>query len=148
MKVMYKPYIHYWSISQRNVLKTVCLCPLCLLCNIGVCWSFLACSYHDHHLFIFFPPLLLKCGGTLQFSKDIAKVKDDKEWEIIETRKALSRTGPIEYKPKKISLEEELKVKCFFWHKSIYSQGHLQLTSLFFCNVGFARESGHKQLRV
>ncbi|KAF5453428.1 hypothetical protein F2P56_028330 [Juglans regia] len=44
------------------------------------------------------------------FSKDIAKVKDDQEWEITETRKALSRTGPIEaYKPRKISLEEELK---------------------------------------
>ncbi|WRX12736.1 Cytochrome c oxidase assembly protein COX16 - like 1 [Theobroma cacao] len=44
------------------------------------------------------------------FSKDIAKVKDDQEWEIIETRKALSRTGPIDaYNPKKISLEEELK---------------------------------------
>ncbi|KAK3408947.1 hypothetical protein EUGRSUZ_J01081 [Eucalyptus grandis] len=43
-------------------------------------------------------------------SKDIAKVKDDNEWEIIEERKALSRTGPIEaYKPRKISLEEELK---------------------------------------
>ncbi|KAK3005318.1 hypothetical protein RJ639_017003 [Escallonia herrerae] len=41
---------------------------------------------------------------------DIAKVKDDQEWDIIETRKALSRTGPVEaYKPKKISLEEELK---------------------------------------
>ncbi|KAL0002829.1 hypothetical protein SO802_016610 [Lithocarpus litseifolius] len=48
-------------------------------------------------------------GHLLQGSKDIAKVKDDKEWEIIETRKALSRTGPIQYKPKKISLEEELK---------------------------------------
>ncbi|XP_015877203.2 uncharacterized protein LOC107413700 isoform X1 [Ziziphus jujuba] len=46
----------------------------------------------------------------IQGSKDIAKVKDDQEWEIIETRKALSRTGPIEaYKPKKISLDEELK---------------------------------------
>ncbi|KAG2663494.1 hypothetical protein I3760_16G032600 [Carya illinoinensis] len=45
-----------------------------------------------------------------QFSNDIAKVKDDQEWEIIETRKALSRMGPVEaYKPKKISLEEELK---------------------------------------
>lgn len=44
-------------------------------------------------------------------SKDVAKVKDDQEWEIIEERKALSRTGPIEaYKPKNISLEEELKV--------------------------------------
>ncbi|XVF75563.1 hypothetical protein PTKIN_Ptkin13bG0196800 [Pterospermum kingtungense] len=50
-------------------------------------------------------------GHLLQGSKDIAKVKDDQEWEIIETRKALSRTGPIDaYKPKKISLEEELKV--------------------------------------
>ncbi|KAK9187117.1 hypothetical protein WN944_018508 [Citrus x changshan-huyou] len=42
--------------------------------------------------------------------KDIAKVKDDQEWEIIEARKALSRTGPVDaYKPKNISLEEELK---------------------------------------
>ncbi|XP_014627815.1 uncharacterized protein LOC114402601 isoform X2 [Glycine soja] len=42
-------------------------------------------------------------------SKDIAKVKDDREWEIIETRKALSRTGPVNaYNPKKISLEDEL----------------------------------------
>ncbi|XP_042476580.1 uncharacterized protein LOC122058138 [Macadamia integrifolia] len=49
-------------------------------------------------------------GHLLQGSKDVAKVKDDQEWEIIETRKALSRTGPVEaYKPKKISLEEELK---------------------------------------
>ncbi|KAL8139878.1 hypothetical protein V2J09_005899 [Rumex salicifolius] len=46
----------------------------------------------------------------LQGSKDIAKVKDDQEWEIIEERKALSRTGPVNaYKPKKISMEEELK---------------------------------------
>ncbi|XP_062154407.1 uncharacterized protein LOC133862582 isoform X2 [Alnus glutinosa] len=59
----------------------------------------------------------MKCCSILSnilfyfpFSKDIAKVKDDQEWEIIETRKALSRTGPIDaYKPKKISLEEELK---------------------------------------
>ncbi|XVE68871.1 hypothetical protein DITRI_Ditri09bG0104600 [Diplodiscus trichospermus] len=49
-------------------------------------------------------------GHLLQGSKDIAKVKDDQEWEIIQTRKALSRTGPVDaYKPKKISLEEELK---------------------------------------
>ncbi|KAK7395946.1 hypothetical protein VNO78_16575 [Psophocarpus tetragonolobus] len=46
----------------------------------------------------------------LQGSKDIAKVKDDQEWEIIETKKALSRTGPMNaYNPKKISLEDELK---------------------------------------
>ncbi|KAK2993117.1 hypothetical protein RJ640_021789 [Escallonia rubra] len=52
----------------------------------------------------------LGLGHLLQGSKDIAKVKDDQEWDIIETRKALSRTGPVEaYKPKKISLEEELK---------------------------------------
>ncbi|XP_057535703.1 uncharacterized protein LOC130813828 [Amaranthus tricolor] len=49
-------------------------------------------------------------GHLLQGSKDIAKVKDDKEWEIIEERKALSRIGPVNaYNPKKISLEEELK---------------------------------------
>uniref|UniRef100_A0A9I9D3K5 Uncharacterized protein n=1 Tax=Cucumis melo TaxID=3656 RepID=A0A9I9D3K5_CUCME len=42
--------------------------------------------------------------------KDIAKVKDDQEWEITEMREALSRTGPIDaYKPKNISLEEELR---------------------------------------
>ncbi|GAA0165353.1 hypothetical protein LIER_43712 [Lithospermum erythrorhizon] len=52
----------------------------------------------------------LRLGHLLQGSKDIAKVKDDQEWEIIETRKALSRTGPVNaYNPKKISLEEELK---------------------------------------
>ncbi|TKY51593.1 mitochondrial membrane [Spatholobus suberectus] len=52
----------------------------------------------------------LGLAQLLQGSKDIAKVKDDQEWEIIETRKALSRTGPVHaYNPKKISLEEELK---------------------------------------
>ncbi|KAF8396558.1 hypothetical protein HHK36_018182 [Tetracentron sinense] len=49
-------------------------------------------------------------SSTEWFSKDVAKVKDDHEWEIFETKKALSRTGPVEgYKPKKISLEEELE---------------------------------------
>ncbi|KAK9058362.1 hypothetical protein SSX86_023203 [Deinandra increscens subsp. villosa] len=52
----------------------------------------------------------LGLGHLLQGSKDIAKVKDDQEWEILETKKALSRTGPIEaYKPKNLSIEEELK---------------------------------------
>lgn len=47
----------------------------------------------------------------MSFSKDIAKVKDDQEWEITETREALSRTGPVgAYNPKTVSLEEELKV--------------------------------------
>ncbi|XP_068665786.1 uncharacterized protein [Aristolochia californica] len=46
----------------------------------------------------------------LQGGKEVAKVKDDQEWAIIETTKALSRTGAVEgYKPKKISLEEELR---------------------------------------
>ncbi|XP_058094469.1 uncharacterized protein LOC131240341 [Magnolia sinica] len=49
-------------------------------------------------------------GHLLHGSKEVAKVKDDHEWEIIETTQALSRTGPVDgYKPKKISLEEELK---------------------------------------
>ncbi|XP_057428035.1 uncharacterized protein LOC130721286 [Lotus japonicus] len=53
----------------------------------------------------------LGLAHLLQGSKDIAKVKDDQEWEIIEARKALSRTGPVDaYQPKKISLEDELKV--------------------------------------
>ncbi|EHA8586888.1 putative cytochrome c oxidase assembly protein cox16, mitochondrial [Cocos nucifera] len=43
-------------------------------------------------------------------SKEVTKEKDDLEWEIIETTKALTRTGPKDgYEPKKISLEEELK---------------------------------------
>ncbi|KAL6226658.1 hypothetical protein ACLB2K_000619 [Fragaria x ananassa] len=46
-------------------------------------------------------------GHLIQGSKDVAKFKDDQEWEIIETRKALSWTGP--YKPNKISLDQELK---------------------------------------
>ncbi|PKA64801.1 hypothetical protein AXF42_Ash016832 [Apostasia shenzhenica] len=46
----------------------------------------------------------------IQGSKEVSKEKDDLEWDIIETTKALTRTGPTTgYKPKKISLEEELK---------------------------------------
>jgi len=45
------------------------------------------------------------------YSKEITKEKDDLEWDIIENTKALSREGPVgSYKPKKLSLEEELKV--------------------------------------
>ncbi|KAL1295236.1 hypothetical protein AAHE18_19G197400 [Arachis hypogaea] len=52
----------------------------------------------------------LGLGHLLQGSKDIAKVKDDQEWEITEARKALSRLGPVyAYNPKTISLEDELK---------------------------------------
>lgn len=42
----------------------------------------------------------------------MTKEKEDMEWEVVETTKALSRTGPVEgaYKPKKLSLEDELKV--------------------------------------
>lgn len=47
------------------------------------------------------------------FSKDIAKVKDDQEWEIIAMKKALSRAGPLNaYNPKNISLEDEIEVFC------------------------------------
>lgn len=47
-------------------------------------------------------------------SKEVTKEKEDIEWEFVETTKALSRTGPVEgaYKPKKLSLEDELKVCC------------------------------------
>ncbi|XP_072981965.1 uncharacterized protein [Typha latifolia] len=52
----------------------------------------------------------LGLAHLIQGSKEVTKEKDDLEWEIIETTKALSRTGPMEgYKPKKLSLEEELK---------------------------------------
>ncbi|CAH9115359.1 unnamed protein product, partial [Cuscuta europaea] len=48
-----------------------------------------------------------------QFSKDITKVKDDREREIIESRKALSREGPVNaHNPRKINLENELKSPC------------------------------------
>ncbi|CAA6666893.1 unnamed protein product [Spirodela intermedia] len=44
-------------------------------------------------------------------SKEVTKEKDNIEWELLETTKALTRTGPMEgYKPKKFSLEEELKM--------------------------------------
>lgn len=53
----------------------------------------------------------LGLSQLLQGSKDIAKVKDDQEWEIIETRKALSRTGPLDaYQHKHTSIQDELKV--------------------------------------
>ncbi|RCV20436.1 hypothetical protein SETIT_4G055700v2 [Setaria italica] len=47
----------------------------------------------------------------IQGSKEVTKEKEDIEWEVVETTKALSRTGPVEgaYKPKKLSLEDELK---------------------------------------
>ena len=46
------------------------------------------------------------------FSKEVTKEKEDMEWEVVETTKDLSRTGPMEgaYKPKNLSLEDELKV--------------------------------------
>ncbi|CAN6190571.1 unnamed protein product [Urochloa humidicola] len=47
----------------------------------------------------------------IQGSKEVSKEKEDIEWEVVETTKALSRIGPVEgaYKPKKLSLEDELK---------------------------------------
>ncbi|KAK1308737.1 hypothetical protein QJS10_CPA09g02067 [Acorus calamus] len=53
----------------------------------------------------------LGLGHLIQGGKEVAKEKDEREWEIIETTKALSRTGPtnLAYNPKKLSLEEELK---------------------------------------
>lgn len=52
-------------------------------------------------------------------SKEVTKEKEDIEWEVVETTKALSRTGPVEgaYKPKKLSLEDELKVCCIHMYK-------------------------------
>lgn len=63
----------------------------------------------DHFVFCL-PDMFVSDARCFLFSKEVAKVKDDHEWEIIETTKALSRTGPLGYKPNKISLEEELKV--------------------------------------
>lgn len=53
-------------------------------------------------------------------SKEVTKEKEDIEWEVVETTKALSRTGPVEgaYKPKKLSLEDELKVAAFICRKN------------------------------
>ncbi|CAI9787201.1 unnamed protein product [Fraxinus pennsylvanica] len=81
--------------------------------TIGDIWGLRQCALMDMALEegeIYVYSKLLDVLQIYLFSKDIAKVKDDQEWEIIETRKALSRTGPVDaYKPKKISLEEELK---------------------------------------
>ncbi|KAM0901932.1 hypothetical protein ACQ4PT_019635 [Festuca glaucescens] len=50
-------------------------------------------------------------GHLIQGGKEVTKEKEDMEWEVVETTKALSRTGPVEgaYKPKNLSLEDELK---------------------------------------
>lgn len=59
--------------------------------------------------------VLMGWNGSFNFSKEVSKEKDDLEWELLESTKALSRTGPMEgYKPKKFSLEEELKVFSFY----------------------------------
>ncbi|KAL9260244.1 hypothetical protein AKJ16_DCAP10797 [Drosera capensis] len=58
-----------------------------------------------------FSGILCRSPSNSTVSKDISNAKNDQEWEIIEQKKALSRTGPLNaYKPKKISLEEELKI--------------------------------------
>jgi hypothetical protein len=59
----------------------------------------------------------------------VTKEKEDIEWEVVETTKALSRTGPVEgaYKPKKLSLEDELKVVAFISKKKCVHV-HLKLT--------------------
>lgn len=81
------------------------------------------------------------------FSKDIAKVKDDQEWEIIEARKALSRTGPLDaYKPKKTSLEEELKVTYCCWCISNGICGGFYLRGCFL--TGFATKGWHRKLWI
>lgn len=87
------------------------------------------------------------------FSKDISKVKDDKEWEIIEERKALSRTGPVNaYNPKNISLEEELKVCIsffFIYHTQYNHRNQEPLTIQLPLGLpGISREGRYKQLRL
>ena len=75
-----------------------------------------------------------------QFSKDVAKVKDDHAWEITEAREALSRTGPTgAYKPKNISLEEELKVFPRPLVHSYNSRSSLLMLNLL-CFIGLAAE--------
>ena len=85
-------------------------------------------------------------------SKDILKVKDDKEWEIIEEREALSKTGPVNaYKPKKISLEDELKVNQLFLHLITQIIGCMRLWTNMMCDLNLTDNPGknrHKQLRV
>ncbi|KAG2401792.1 uncharacterized protein HKW66_Vig0191710 [Vigna angularis] len=57
------------------------------------------------------PMISLTVLGSIGLAQLLqGRVKDDQEWEIIETRKALSRTGPVHaYNPKQISLDDELK---------------------------------------
>ncbi|KAJ4821430.1 cytochrome C oxidase assembly protein [Rhynchospora pubera] len=60
----------------------------------------------------------------IQGSKEVTKEKDELEWEIIENTRSLSRTGPTEvYKPKKRSLEEELKISKSKRKKGITREG-------------------------
>lgn len=99
----FKELICQYDLYASNDLKDYC----------GT-YSFSQSFLHHCYYHLFVVVYSSKTCKSSVFSKDIAKVKDDQEWEIIETRKALSRTGPVEaYKPKKISLEEELKVKQF-----------------------------------
>lgn len=45
------------------------------------------------------------------YSKEITNEKGDLEWDIIQNTKALTREGPVDGdKPKKLNLEEELRV--------------------------------------
>lgn len=73
-------------------------------------------------------------------------MKDDREWEIIETQGALSRSGPPgSYNPKKMSLEEELKVIAVLIAQ-LKNHGHFYSLLASLCFTGFAKESGHNQL--
>lgn len=67
-------------------------------------------------------------------SKEVTKEKEDIEWEVVETTKALSRTGPVEgaYKPKKLSLEDELKVVAFISKKKMCPRS-LEVNHLPYC---------------
>nr|KAJ0221814.1 hypothetical protein LSAT_V11C200054010 [Lactuca sativa] len=59
-----------------------------------------------------------------------SQVKDDQEWEILETKKAFSRTRPIEaYKPKNLSIEEEQNNLKNFW-KNI-EKGYVHVKTVF-----------------
>lgn len=89
------------------------------------------------HLFFDYKPKM-SCSMS---SKEITKEKDDLEWDIIQNTKALTREGPVDgYKPKKLNLEEELKVVEGYVPTYPFSKrGNLTILALILIIISFCR---------
>ncbi|RVW84318.1 hypothetical protein CK203_036675 [Vitis vinifera] len=64
---------------------------VCVLVNLAGAYL------HSYCVPVWIGILDILSGPLKNLSKDIGKVKDDREWEITEAKKALSRTGPVGY---------------------------------------------------